>query len=260
MYHLVDVNNQETLSNIAESLDAEDPVPLYEQLTSRLRSEIERGALAAGSALPPEPQLARMLGVSRQTVNVALTALARRGLLNRKRGTGTFVAEPFVEQPLTGLYSFIHTLESQGRLPGAILLGFQLIADDRASPLLAPDENELVYEIRRLRTVDGDPFAIETTYLPADCGRKLSPDRLQHTPLYDMLEQCCGLVVTHANETLQPTTLDRAAAGLLGGRIGEPAFLVERTGFAGDRAVELRLSLIRGDRYRLTVELTRDGF
>ncbi len=258
MYDLVDVNNQETLSSIAERLDAEDPVPLYEQLATMLRVEIERGSLAAGSALPPEPQLARLLGVSRQTVNVALTALARRGLLTRKRGTGTFVSEPFVEQPLSGLYSFIHTLESQGRLPGARLLGFQLVADDRASPLLAGGETDLVYEIRRLRLVDGEPFAIETTYLTAECGQKLALDRLENTPLYELLEECCGLVVTHANETLQPTTLDRANAGLLGGRVGEPAFLVERTGFAGKRAVELRLSLIRGDRYRLTVALTRE--
>jgi GntR family transcriptional regulator len=252
------VNTQQTLVEIAQRLDAEDAIPLYEQLATSLRSAIERGLLPAGSALPPEPELAGLFGVSRQTVNVALTRLARRGLLNRKRGTGTFVAEPFVEQPLSGLYSFIHTLESQGRLPGARLLGFQLVADDRASPLLAEHDNDLVYEIRRLRLVDGEPFAVETTYLTPQCGQQLPLDRLENTPLYDLLEQSCGLVVTHANETLRPTTLDKTNAGLLGGRIGEPAFLVERIGFAGPRAVELRLSLIRGDRYRLTVALTRE--
>jgi GntR family transcriptional regulator len=256
------VDTQELLSSIAGDLDSDNPVPLYEQLTQKLRLEIERGRLSAGSALPAEPEIARLLGVSRQTVNVALTALARRGLLTRRRGTGTFVAEPFVEQPLSGLYSFIHTLESQGRLPGARLLGFQVLADERASSLLAGSEDALVYEIRRLRLVDGEPFAIETTYLRTDCGQQLALDRLETTPLYDMLEESCGLRVTRAHETLRPTTLDKTNALLLSGHVGEPAFLVERIGFVEERAVELRLSLIRGDRYRFTVELTKeeDGF
>ena len=187
-----------------------------------------------------------------------MTKLAQRGLLNRKRGTGTFVAEPFVEQPLNRLYSFMHTLESQGRLPGTRLLGFRLVVDDRASSLLGDDATSLVYEMTRLRLVDGEPFAVETTYLVASCGQALPPQELQAKPLYEMLETYCGIKVTHANETLRPVTIDRHNAALLGLRSGEPAFLVERIGYANERPVELRLSLIRGDRYRLTVSLDED--
>ena len=251
------METQEALSRIAQRLDGASTIPLYEQIAKGFRDAIENGALAPGMALPPEPEIAASFGVSRQTVNVALTKLAQRGLLNRKRGTGTFVAEPFVEQSLGSLYSFIHTLESQGRLPGARLLGFRLLVDDRASPLLANDDASLVYEIKRLRLVDGEPFAVETTYLPVTCGESLPMEQLETTPLYDLLHARCGVVVSHAHEALRPVTLDRTDAGLLGVRAGEPAFLVERIGYAGDRPVELRLSVIRGDRYRFTVELTQ---
>ena len=65
----------------------------------------------------------------------------------------------------------------------------------------------------------------------------------------------CDLVVSHAEETLRPVTVERTEAALLGLVEGDPAFLVERTSYAGDRAVEFRRSLIRGDRYRFRVHL-----
>jgi GntR family transcriptional regulator len=251
------MSNVDLLARIGADLDSNNPLPLYQQLTLSLRHAIESGALAPGDALPPEQQLAQQLHLSRQTVNLALTNLARRGLVYRKRGTGTFVAEPFVEQGLGGLYSFIHTLESQGRLPSSKLLGFQALIDDRASPLLAGSPDGLVYEIKRLRLVDGEPFAIETTYVPSGCGDKLPVERLEKDPLYDLLEEFCGLRVAHAEETLRPITIERAEAQLLGVSADEPAFLVERIGYAAERPVELRISLIRGDRYRFKVRLER---
>jgi len=106
--------------------------------------------------------------------------------------------------------------------------------------------------------VDGEPFAVETTYLASSCAQSLPLDRLETDPLYDLLEQTCGISVSHATETLRPVTLDRPDAALLGLRAGEPAFLVERIGYQGETPVELRLSLIRGDRYRFTVSLNRE--
>jgi len=110
-------------------------------------------------------------------------------------------------------------------------------------------------ELSRLRLVDGDPFVVETLYLPADCGESLPLDRLEHEVVYDLLRETCGLDVTHADETLRPVVLEQPEASLLGLSLGEPAFLVERRGYAGAAPVELRRSVIRGDRYRFRVRL-----
>jgi len=243
------------VQELAQELDGSSRTPLYEQLELRLRQLIEAGVLAAGSALPPEPELAERLGVSRQTVNQALTNLARRGTVTRRRRVGTFVAPPFVEQPLDGLYSFLRTLLAQGRLPEMRLLGYRITVDERASPFLTSDVHGLVFELSRLRLVDGDPFVVETLYLPADCGESLPLDRLEHEVVYDLLRETCGLDVTHADETLRPVVLEQPEASLLGLSLGEPAFLVERRGYAGAAPVELRRSVIRGDRYRFRVRL-----
>lgn len=237
------------------TLDPEQPLPLYEQLARAIRTAIETGQLPPGTALPPEPAFAERLGVSRQTVNQALNRLAQRGLLTRRRGVGTFVAEPAIEQPLSGLYSFVRTLTAQGHRPGTRHLGFRLTLDEHASPLLTGRRAGLVLEISRLRLVDGEPFVVETIFLPEACERCLSREKLEQAALYDVLAAECGIVVTAAEETLRPVTLEQPEAALLGLAPGDPAFLVERTGYAGDRPVEMRISLIRGDRYRFRVRL-----
>lgn len=243
------------IQELAQRLDSSVRTPLYEQLEEGLRDRIETGALPAGTVLPPEPELAERLGVSRQTVNQALTNLARRGAVTRRRGVGTFVASPYVEQPLDGLYSFLRTLLAQGHLPATRLLGYRITVDARISPLLSGRPDGLIYEISRLRLVDGEPFVVETVFLNAPCGEALPHDRLTQEVLYDLMRECCGIEVTHAEETLRPVTVEQPEASLLGIQVGEPVFLVERTGYAGSQAVELRRSIIRGDRYRFRVRL-----
>jgi GntR family transcriptional regulator len=245
----------DVIGEIASSLDASLRVPLYEQVEEALRRRIDDGGLAPGAVLPPEPELAERIGVSRQTVNQALTNLARRGVLTRRRGVGTFVARPFVEQPLDGLYSFLRTLLAQGRLPSTRLLGYRITVDAQASPLLTGAVDGLVYELSRLRLVDNDPFVVETVYLGAGCAESIPHDSLTHEVLYDLMRQFCGIDVTDAEEALRPVTLEQPEASLLGLQVGEPAFLVERTGYSRSMPVEFRRSIIRGDRYRFRVHL-----
>jgi GntR family transcriptional regulator len=246
------------VAQLKEDLDPGSRLPLYEQVAHAVRQAVYHGRLATGAVLPPEPELAQRLGVSRQTVNQALTMLAQQGLLTRRRGVGTFVAEPIVEQPLEGLYTFIRTLTTQGRHPANRILGQRVTTDDEASLLFTDRPEGLVFELTRLRLADGEPVILETIYLPLECGERIPFERFAQEPLYNLMRELCGIEVEHADETLQPVSLGRTEAALLGLEGGEPAFLVERTGFDGERPVELRRSLIRGDRYRFRVRLSGD--
>jgi GntR family transcriptional regulator len=247
------------LSSLANVLAHPSRTPRYERLATALAEEIRAGRLAPGAALLPEPEFARRLGVSRQTVNQALTLLAKRGLVRRTRGSGTFIADLFVEQPLDGLYSFLRTLTAQGRLPSAERLGARLTVDADASVLLTGASDGLVFELTRLRSVDGTPFVLETLLLPAECREGLLAANLDQETVYDVIRRTRGIVVTHAEETMQPVTTARPESALLGLSEGAPAFLVVRTSYVNDRAVEFRRSLIRGDRYRFRVRLSGDG-
>jgi DNA-binding transcriptional MocR family regulator len=67
------------------------PVPVYRQIVGQIRDRVESGALVAGDRLPPIRELARELGVNRDTVAVAYEALAAEGVVESRVGRGTFV-------------------------------------------------------------------------------------------------------------------------------------------------------------------------
>jgi DNA-binding transcriptional regulator YhcF (GntR family) len=81
-------------SYITLVLDASSPLPLYHQLAELLRDGIARGQWPPGSKLPSEPELARRYAIGRPTVRQATEVLVRKGLCERRRGSGTYVLEP----------------------------------------------------------------------------------------------------------------------------------------------------------------------
>jgi GntR family transcriptional regulator len=246
---------EEKVYELTSRLDTGSRVPLYEQLATAIHQGILNRVLAPGTVLPPEPEFAAHLGVSRQTVNQALTLLARRGLVTRRRGVGTFVAQPYIEQPLNQVYTFFRSLTAQGRRPSAEILGHRVTVDERASPLLGGQPNSLLIEIQRLDFVDGDPFAVDTIYLPRNYGQAIPVERLAREPLYDLLFEFCGIRVTSAEEVLQLMNVEEPEATLLDLPAGQAVFLVERLVYLDATPIELRRTLLRGDRYRFRVEL-----
>ena len=134
------------IRSLAGAVSTARRTPLNEQLAGALERAIGAGELPPGAALPPEPELAKQLGLSRQTVSLALSGLARRGLLVRRRGIGTFVAERPVEQPLDRLYSFVSTLAIDGEPPAGRLLGTRLVADPELAGALGLDPGGFLFE------------------------------------------------------------------------------------------------------------------
>jgi GntR family transcriptional regulator len=237
------------------ALDPQARLPLYEQLAGLLTAAMRDDRLPPGTVLPPEPDLARLAGVSRQTVTRALTGLARHGLVTRRRGVGTFVSEPTIEQPLEGVYSFIRTLIAQGQQPGNRLLGSRITVEREASEFLTGRADAPVFEITRIRLVNGDPLVFEEVFLPIECGERITTAQFRDDVLYEAMESVCGLTVDHADETLRPVLIDTTEAALLGVAAGDPAFLVERFAYASRQPAEFRRSVIRGDRYQYRVQL-----
>ena len=64
-----------------------------EEVVTQLREMIQRGELNHGDRLPPERDLAKILGVSRPTLRAGIRSLSAVGILQSKQGAGTFVVE-----------------------------------------------------------------------------------------------------------------------------------------------------------------------
>ncbi len=81
------------MSLFPHRINRETTVPAHAQVRSQILELIRDGVLAVGEKLPPEPEIAQRLGVSRMTANKAILALVSEGLLTREKGRGTFVTE-----------------------------------------------------------------------------------------------------------------------------------------------------------------------
>jgi GntR family transcriptional regulator len=232
-------------------------MPLYRQIEAEIRDRIRSGALPPGSQVAPEPELMAEHGVSRATVRQALAGLVADGLLEIRRGLGTYVTAPRFEHTIGGFYSFSREIERHGLTPGTTVLGLRTEpASDAVAEALRLPAGTAVVALRRLRLAGTEPLVVETSHLPAARFPGLDAVDFSRVRLYDTLMHAYGCRPTRARETFEPILLSADEAALLGQRRGEPALRVERIAFDQDDApIEFCRSTVRGDRYRYSVEL-----
>jgi len=242
-----------TLSNYLQKLDESSSLPLYQQLQRALRDAIENGVIAPQDALPPERDLAEMLGVSRITVRKAIDELAEEGLLVRKQGSGTFVSNR-VEKNFAKLTSFSEDMRARGREPRSVWL-------TKAAGTVTPEESLTlrsspgtpVLRFHRIRYADDAPMAIEYATVLANCLP--SVDAVQSS-LYEALEQT-GNRPVRALQRLRAVLFTAEQAKLLKAQERDAGLLVARVGYLKDgRAVEFSQSYYRGDIYDFVAELS----
>ncbi|MEM3658138.1 MAG: GntR family transcriptional regulator [Candidatus Hadarchaeum sp.] len=138
-------------------------VALYYRITEVLRDQIKSGRLRPGDLLSSEDALCESFHVSRTTLRAALSILASEGLIYRKQGRGTYVAEPQFEQFLPQLLSFSEEMKQKGLHPGAQVLKVKNIpADEQLAKKLRIQCGEPVTMIKRLRFADSEPIGIQT--------------------------------------------------------------------------------------------------
>jgi GntR family transcriptional regulator len=216
---------------------------------------IER--LTVGDAIPSERRLSADLGVSRLTVRAALDELGREGHLVRRRGSGTFVAEPTVAQEPT-MASFSEDMRRRGLRPGSRTLDLSVTsAGASLGRSLNVSPSERVTVARRLRLADSATMAIQTLHVPEALVPGLTKRDLENHSFYDLLAKRYGVCIASGVQTIEPTVTDEQESTALGVPLHSPAFLFERTSRAPDGAVvEFVRSVYRGDRYYLVTELT----
>jgi GntR family transcriptional regulator len=187
-----------------------------ERARQALLELLERPDFGPGERLPAERDLALQLGVSRMTLRGALGLLLADGRLERRGNRGTFVARPVVERPLNQQFEdgVGQIVAHGGAAPGSRLLYFeQASASVRLSALLNVPVGAPLLAIKRLRSADGVPFCLETSYLPAVLVPDLAAaDLIEGGSLYRLLAVRYAIHV-HTDEGtvgVQPMTDDES--------------------------------------------------
>jgi len=216
--------------------------------------------LAVGDAIPSERQLGVDLGVSRLTVRAALDELVREGYLVRRRGAGTFVAEPKVAKGID-ITSFSDDMRARGLTPGSRTLELRTIpAGARLGRILHVSPSEPIVAVKRLRFADGDPMAIELLHVRESLVPGLSAGDLEENSFYDLLANRFDVHIVGGTQTVEPTVTNEEESAALGVPLHSPALLFERVTRSTDGdVVEYTSSTYRGDRYRLVTEIGVGG-
>jgi GntR family transcriptional regulator len=212
--------------------------------------------LTVGDALPSERRLSTDLNVSRPTLRSVLDELVREGLLLRRHGSGTYVAEPKIALPLT-MTSFSEDMARRGMRPSSRVVSFETTsAGAKLGQRLHLSPVEEVWVITRLRLADDETMAIEWLHAPRRFLPDLRREDLAQQSFYELLRERRGIVIARGTQTIEPTVTSQEEADLLGVPVHSPAFLFERTTEGeGGEVVEFVRSVYRGDRYRLVTEL-----
>lgn len=236
-----------------------NPIPLYAQVETALASNIIDGVLPSGSQLPTEDDLIERFNVSRTTVRKAIQNLANRGLIEIRRGKGTFVAQPKITQDLTQLTGFVEDMQALGRHPTARLIDKEVVvATEAVARQLELTIGARVVRIRRVRLADGVAMSLDETYLPLEIGAKLLAHDLEAEPIFMLLEQKYSIPLVEAEYRLEAASAEPAVAKALGVPAGSPIFLIERTSYcAGNQPVDYEKLHYRGDLIRFVTRLTR---
>lgn len=231
------------------------PIPRYRELANLLKQDIMSGTLKPGDQLKTELELCEIHDISRHTAREALRILSEEGLIARRRGAGTVVAElqaPAFAQPIGDFDSILKYARDAH---------FELAAERPATP----DELQAIglsgeyqrYEGLR-RQDDAPPLALTVIYALSELAPGSDTLAGLDTSISEWIETTHSVPVNRVIQRMEAVALDKAAARALHVETGSPALLTIRTYLdASDRVILYSQSLHPAGRFAYEMQLDR---
>ena len=227
----------------------ESPVPLYHQLAEQLTAAVSDGTLQPGDPFENELAMSERLALSRPTVRRAIQEMVDQGLLVRRRGLGTTVANRKVHRRVE-LSSLYDDLAREGRNPRTSVVAHEVDVDERAAQALDLPADTPLLGIVRVRYAGDSPLAILRNWLPPAYS-DLTVEELRTRGLYDLLSERGGrpVVARQSIAARMPTPAERRQLAIRG---TQPVLTMTRMAFdAQGQAVEFGDHCYRAEDYSI---------
>jgi len=231
--------------------------PVYQKIQKEIRNRIASARLKPGDAVASERELAKTHKVSLMTARHALVGLEREGVVERRRGAGTFVATPKIH--FNKLMSYTEQMSSRGLTPRSRVLLTKVIEDEPevAARLGLPGASR-VLKIQRLRLTGEEPFALETCYLPAAEFPDLASASLIRNSLFAILHHDYGVELAYADEEVDATAADADISELLNVPRGAPVLRIRQVIYSTTgKATIYVIGVYRSERHTLFIRRFR---
>jgi GntR family transcriptional regulator len=239
-------------------IDHKSKVPLHVQVEEYFRELIDSEKYSTGAFLPKEVELANRLGVSRNTIRQATNKLENEGLITRKKGVGTKVAEK--KGLFTGLdhwYSFTQEMKEKGIQVTNLSLKVEwVIVNETIRTFFNSKKEHKILKLSKLKgEASGEPIVYFESYFHPRIG--LNEKDEFNRPLYRMLEEKYGVVVERSSENISAKL-----AGILAKKLkvtpDSPILLRERFVYdIGDRPVEYNIGYYRSDKFIYSIDIKK---
>ncbi|MCC7491120.1 MAG: GntR family transcriptional regulator [Fimbriimonadaceae bacterium] len=225
-------------------------VPVYQQLCEQLATMVREGQVAAGGRFLTERQVAERFRVSRVTANKALASLVSEGLLEFRKGVGTFVRRPAMDYDLRALVSYTDKAREAGIEPSTEVFCCERRASEATlAARLKLFPGEPLWYLERLRLADEQPMILEHRWIAARLCDDLTVEDVAGS-LFGLWTDRYGLRVGSAEQVIRAVVVTAAEAERLGIDALAAALEVTGVGFLDDgRPLWYERTLYRGDAF-----------
>ncbi len=240
------------------SIDHKSSIPLHAQVEDLLRKLIDSEEYRTGKFLPNEVNLAKQLGISRNTVRQATNKLVFEGLLVRKKGVGTKAADRSVDTRINNWLSFTQEMKSKGiEIRNFDISAEWIEATEEVALFFRIPVGKKILKMTRLRGRMEYPFVYFISYFHPMVGLTGNEDFSK--PLYELLEKEFSVIAKLSKEEISAKAADKFLANTLNIRPGDPILKRKRFVFdPGSRPIEYNIGYYRADSFVYTIESERE--
>jgi GntR family transcriptional regulator len=189
---------------------------------------------------------------------MAIQEMVNAGQLEKKHGKGTFLAFPSMQIDINKFISFSSTAALMGLPHESRIIRFERISeytDDIAKNLQLSDKEE-VYELVRLRLLDGEISLLDHTYLPAKLFPNLSKEMFAKDGLYTICD-AYGYYFMTGKESFIPYKIGLEESILLECEEGDPAIMLVKVMSHYNQRIEYTKGLFKKSKFELTASIVK---
>ncbi|MDO8337073.1 MAG: GntR family transcriptional regulator [Microcella sp.] len=221
--------------------------PLWEAVRDDLLERVRSGEFS--DSFPGEISLAGEYGVSRGTIRAALRPLRESGVVSAHRGQRPRIVVDQAPGSFGPVYSLFEAVTAAGFSQRSRVISQGFTRNAHAAGQLERPDDEMLFELVRLRLADDSPLAVDRIWLPSEIGEALLDVDFSETALYRQLAKKCGISLDGGSEELRAETADAGLARQLQCAPGTTLFRIDRIAWSRGRAIEFRRTCVIADRY-----------
>ncbi len=224
--------------------------PLFKQIGRAVTEQILKGHYKQGERLPSEAELTDIFSTSRQTVNKAISELAKHGLVERNRRAGTVVSWQFQERFVLPLKDVADELKQTSQIYEYRILDRKIVQNGKNAIFWSalPARSKLLY-LETIHLANGLPVQLETRYINCDAFPGVEKETFAELSPSKWL--LINIPWSEVDHTIRAANATEELARKLGVKVGTSCLVVDRQTFHRGKPITFVHIVYPGDRFSI---------